>query len=648
MKKRILSLFLILSILVGMLSGCTGSLQHREIHTAEDLLAVAKHPNANYILMADIDMEGQSWTPVKNFSGTFNGNRKTISNLTITTTAKNSADMGFFGQILDKGEVSYLQLANVSIQATETNAENIGVVAGLCKGTVTGCTATGLISDTRLDANGNAINVGALVGKTEIGAKVTGDNCLSYTDPAGVHTTKEICADVKLFVGNSELVSYGLVGSVAEGSTVSGQWRDTFFSSERLSENMRARQQVVVDYMYKMATVAWTVPSTMTHIGSSKIHNQTFEPGQTYYGIPYDHTAGSYERFMFCMDENNQVQSWVAEQLGESTWSGSDPSLLGFTVYMGNDCSSAVGWSWLQVSPAESGKDINGDYQGGAHVLLTNDMMPNANNQELYGIYPVGSWNGEDFSNKDAVYQTGMLKKCSEIIAANGEEKIFEAYARARKADALLFGEPGGHARLIAEDPVVIRNADNSIDIDKSYILCHEQGDGLYNNRYEHTNSSWRTNYRYTFNVLMYGSSADSAAERQLEAGSGQGYLPVTIRALRQEEVPAPFVAPYPEVSQETVITPVSGRIYSNYHIVSSTLTVFDSAGNEVYNKEVFTGSSGEYDSLRGRNNVINMATEHVNAMSGLPAGTYTFNLQVLVSDGSVHTVIEKQTYDHQ
>ncbi len=647
MKKRILSLFLIIALLAGLLSGCNGRLQVREIYTAEDLYSVAKHPGANYILMADIDMEGQSWIPVKNFSGNFNGNRKTISNLTITETAKKSDNMGFFAEILDKGQVTCLYLENVIIQASETQAVNIGVVAGLWEGTIDRCTATGLISDTRTDVAGNPICVGALAGRGERGTKIIGDKTLSYTDIAGVHTTVELCADVKLFVEDSELVSYGLVGSAAEGCTVEGQWHDSFYSSERLSENLRARQQTVVDYMYKMATVAWTVPSTMTHIGSSSIHDQTFVPGQTYYGIPYDHTAGSYERFMYCMDENNQVQSWVAENLAESTWSGSDPSLLGFTVYMGNDCSSAVGWSWMQVSPNETGKDINGVYQGGAYVLLTSEMVPNAANQETYGIYPVGSWNGEDFSNKDAVYQTATLTKCSEIVAANGEDKIFEAYARARKADALVFGEPGGHARLLAEDPIVIRNADNTIDIEKSYLICHEQGDGLYNNRYENTNSSWRVNYRYTFDVLMHGSSADSAEKRHLEAGSGKGYLPITIRALRQEDVPEAFVAPYPEITEETVITPISGKIYSNFRIQSTTVTVYDEGGNQVYHKEVFTGSDGAYDSLRGENVIVNLAKQHGNAMAGQPAGTYTFTLQVKVSDGSIHTLADRQIYNH-
>lgn len=650
MKQRILSVFLVIVIVAGLFSGCHSKPElkysdgYYEIHTVEDLASIRSHPSENYILMADIDMAGQNWTPVKDFSGTLDGNDKTIKNLTIDS---GNSGLGLFANITAEGVIRDLHLSDVVIDATNTKSKNIGTFAGTCKGKIVDSTATGIITDSRTDAEGKTICVGTFVGQAQDKATVIGKPVLSVTDHAGVYTTTGLSADVKLFVADSENVMYGFVGQADENCAVTGLWRDYFYSSERLSETMQQRQQVVVDYMYKMGTVAWTVPSKMIHKGSSSIHDQVFLPGETYYGIPYDHTAGSYERFMLCMDENNQVKDWVAKDLANSTWSGSDPDLLGFTKYMGNDCSSAVAWAWMQVSPSETGKGINGDYQGGAFVLLTSEMIPNSTNQELYGIYPVGSWNGEDFSNKDAVYKTALLTKCSEIVAANGEEKIFEAYAQSRKADALVFGEPGGHARLLSEDPVVIRNADKSIDTERSYVLCHEQGDGLYNNRYQGTNSSWRINYRYTFDVLMHGSQAITDKERHLEAGSGKGYLPITIRALRQEEVPESFAMIYPDISGESEITPVKGKFYSNFRIVSTVVTVKDQTGREVYNQEVFTGSDGVYANFRGVNTTVLLEEQHPHALDGLPAGSYTFTVQLKLSDGSTHTVVEDQNYNH-
>lgn len=650
MKQRILSLFLVIVVVAGLLSGCwfkpdlKESNGYYEIHTAEDLSYIRSHPDENYILMADIDLSGQDWKPVKDFSGTLNGNDMTIMNLTVDS---GNSGLGLFANITAEGVVRDLHLSDVKIDATNTKSKNIGAFAGTCEGKIVGSTATGVITDSRTDSNGKTICVGAFVGKAKDKAKVLGNSTVSVTDHAGVYTTEGLSADVKLFVADSENVKRGFVGQAGEKCTVTGLWRDSFYSSERLSETMQQRQQVVVDYMYKMGTVAWTVPSEMVHKGSSSIHDQIFVPGETYYGIPYDHTAGSYEKFMYCMDENNQVKDWVAKDLANSTWTSRDPNLLGFTKYMGNDCSSAVAWAWMQVSPSETGKDINGEYQGGAYVVLTSEMIPNSTNQELYGIYPVGSWNGEEFSSKDAVYQAALLTKCSEIVEANGEEKIFEAYARSRKADALVFGEPGGHARLLSEDPVVIRNAEGIIDTELSYLLCHEQGDGLYNNRYAGTNSSWRINYRYSFDVLMYGSRALTNEARHLQAGSGKGYLPVTIRALRQEEVPEAFAKIYPDVSGESEITPAKGKFYSNFRIVSTIVTVKDSAGREVYNREVFTGSDGIYANFRGVNTTVLLEEQHPHALDGLSAGSYTFTVQLKLSDGSTHTVVEDQKYDH-
>lgn len=652
MTKRVSSVLLIFVLLLSLLAGCGNqkaeplSLKHNgtayELHTPADLQVMAAHPDQNYILMADIDMQGVSWSTAGSLTGSLNGNGKTISNLTISSA--NGENMGLFAGVESSAQIQNLHLENITVDASNTDALNIGTFTGVNKGSILNCTATGQISDTRPGTEEKPIYAGCFAGKAESGSKTTGGETVFVQDNANIYTTEKLSADVKLFVADSETVSYGFVGTAADGSAVSGKWVDRFHSSERLPESIRQRQEIAVEYMKQMGTVAWTVPAPMTHKGSHSIHDQIFLPGQTYYGIPYDHTAGSLERFQSVMDENNQVKQEIAEEQGESDWTTKE---FGFTLYMGNDCSSAVGWAWMQISPNEVGKAITGEYQGGTYVLLTNDMIPNINNQETYGIYPVGSWNGQEFAGRGATYQTMTLTKCSEIVSANGEEKIFEAYAQTRKADGLIYGEPGGHARMVAEDPIVIRNADGAIDIENSYFLLHEQGDGLYNNRYEHTNSSWRINYRYTFDVLMHGSQKLTKEAQLLEAGSGKGYLPVTIRALQQEAMPEPFVAEHPESRDDYALTPMSGRIYSNYRIQSTTVTVKDSAGNVVYDKEIYTGTDGVYESFRGANTTVHLGTYHKNAMDGQSAGTYTFTVQVTLSDGSIHTIAENQTYQH-
>lgn len=643
MNKKVLSLLLSILLVLGLLSGCQTpdlpkSGEVYEISTPVQLQEIAKDPDASYILKNDLDMEGIDWTPVSEFSGILDGNGKTISNLNITSSAPKSKNMGMFGDITEDGKIKNLHLENVTVQAEKTDAENIGTFAGVVAGNLDEVTATGVIYDDRTDQE---IAVGCIAGKAVGKADIRGGETLSVTDDAGIYTTSKLTADVKLFVGSSETVQRGLAGVVEADAYVTGQWRDSFQSSQRLSETIRGRQQRVVDYMYKMGTQPWSVTKTMTHYGTAdeekkhtNIHTQIFKPGQTYYGIPYDHTSGSYERFMYCFDEDNQMQDWVTA-MGDSTWGGN----LAFTKYMGNDCSAAVAWAWMQVSPSVVGKGMDGEQQYGAYVFLTDGMIPNFNNQEDHGIYPVGSWNGEKFDNKAAIYSAMTLEKSPEVFQANGMEKMMEAYACTRKADALVFGNPGGHVRLVAEDPVVIRNGDGSIDANRSYFLCHEQGDGLYNNRYEGTNSSWRINYRYTFEVMANGSQK-WGAEKSLEGGSGDSYLPITIHALRREEMPEPYVKTPLEITD-----PAFGVISTNYRIQSTTVTVKDASGAVVYDKQAFVGVDLAYPDFRGELTTVNLSEGHYASTEILPSGEYTFTVTVLLANGETHTVAENVSY---
>ncbi|MFT4212689.1 MAG: ElyC/SanA/YdcF family protein [Microbacterium sp.] len=53
------------------------------ISTAADLDLIAAHPAADFVLAADLDLDGASWTPVDSFSGTLDGAGHTISDLVI-------------------------------------------------------------------------------------------------------------------------------------------------------------------------------------------------------------------------------------------------------------------------------------------------------------------------------------------------------------------------------------------------------------------------------------------------------------------------------------------------------------------------------------------------------------------------------------
>ena len=630
----------------SILCGSSATESHRHIYSPTDLTQVAKNPNATYILMADLDMTGEEWIPIENFSGSFDGNGKTISNLTVTVTANGSANMGMFGSIAKAGVVRSLHLQNITLNASETIAKNIGTVAGVVEGKLEQCSAMGYIYDNR---NADpAVVIGALVGRAETGATILVADTVTSTDDANTYTTTGLAADVALPVSYVQNNTPGLVGVNAEGNQqILGIWRDRSYGSHRLSEDMRQRQKTAVDAVYKTGSIKWTTPVTLTHTSkNASIHEQIFEPGVVHQGIPYDHTGGSYQRFMHVLDENNQVREDFAKKYATSFWGGGDNlQTLGFTAYMGSDCSSGVGWGWHQISPAQVA-DIDGEYQGGMCPYLTSSMIPDPDRQEAFGIYPVGEWTGAAYDPDKAAYKVVDCDSTTTIIELNGDQVIYEAYGKGRKADAIVSVKPGGHIRIYAEDPVVIRTADGTLDPERSYLVTHEQGDGLFNKLYLGTNSSWRLNYRYIFRVLLKGSTLTDAHQRRLERGSGPNYIPITIRALRDEKVKEMEIYTYP-AGQDTaqIVSPVEGVFGSNYRIQAGTVIIKDQTGKEVYNKEVFDCFEGNFALSRGAGLTYDLSHFHGNALEGLPSGNYTFTIQALMGNGEYRTVVENQGF---
>ena len=93
------------------------------ISTAAQLAAIANDLSGNYKLTDDIDLSDYgAWTPIGGstaFSGTFEGNNKKITGLTVNTSSQYG---GLFGNV--SGTVKNLNLTNV-------DASGYGYVGGL-------------------------------------------------------------------------------------------------------------------------------------------------------------------------------------------------------------------------------------------------------------------------------------------------------------------------------------------------------------------------------------------------------------------------------------------------------------------------------------------------------------------------------------
>ena len=114
------------------------------ISSADDLINWANSANkltTDVVLDANIDMTRQTWNPVgssmktgEGYSGNFDGNGKTIINLTVGGTGGN---VGFFGGLAQGAKVHDVIFSNATI--TGDGSSSSGVVAGVSLGIIDNC-----------------------------------------------------------------------------------------------------------------------------------------------------------------------------------------------------------------------------------------------------------------------------------------------------------------------------------------------------------------------------------------------------------------------------------------------------------------------------------------------------------------------------
>ena len=109
------------------------------VNTASDLDAVRTNQSGTYALGTKITLEpNQTFTPIPNFTGLFDGQGQTIANLAIASTAQN---VGLFGSIGSTGVVRNLNLTDVTVSGP--NSQFVGSLSGTNAGTISNVSATG-------------------------------------------------------------------------------------------------------------------------------------------------------------------------------------------------------------------------------------------------------------------------------------------------------------------------------------------------------------------------------------------------------------------------------------------------------------------------------------------------------------------------
>ena len=170
-------------------------------------------------LSDDIDLNGMNWMPIGTydnpFKGTFNGNGKEISNLTINLPATHY--VGLFGSI-EGVTIKKLGMVNAKIKGLN----NVGGVAGgMFGGEITECYVSGEIS-------GNSI-VGGLIGGISSDGGGSISDCYTLCDVIGVSNIGGVAGS---YMRGSILRCYatGMVsGSQTVGGIAGGLWNNTCY-----------------------------------------------------------------------------------------------------------------------------------------------------------------------------------------------------------------------------------------------------------------------------------------------------------------------------------------------------------------------------------------------------------------------------------
>ena len=542
---------------------------------------IANHPEASFEILCNIDLEGATLAPIPEFTGELNGANFVISNFTL---AGEDENFGFIG--VNKGNIHNLLMENVIFQPGA--AENIGALAGCNEGKILRCTVGGRMA---VPACAEDANIGALVGSstgslqnTQVNVELT----VSAGQKANVGaiagildggTTEYVTTNGSLVV-TGENKTVGLFSGVAKNlhaqelafvgseNSLDGKLVDAYFGTQEnvtyermlvrqahapLTEGQQKLRDRVVEEMYKMGTVVWHVTEPVDHTSTcndGQCHG-VYEPEIKNVGMPYNHKNGSWNRFMYCMEQREdgsyQFKDWVYDTEGYD----------GYDLYIGNDCSTAVLQAYLTVS--NSVDFVRSTYTTPAMGL---------------GWLPVGDWEW------DLGYDmlSSVHRQTDTYLEHNGKDVMYEAYACLRKGDGLgQNSDQGGHNRMLSEDAVVVRDENGKIDPDYSYVLVHEQGPPSLNEEAK-TYTTWRLNYKYTFGSLY-----------------GKDYIPITIEELVTGEMEKPECYLEGGVDDSRLGLTI-GTVKANYSLDAVKMEVRDSKGQVVFEHVMFPTVTKRFD----------------------------------------------------
>lgn len=288
-------------------------------------------------------------------------------------------------------------------------------------------------------------------------------------------------------------------------------------------------RQICADYFRLQLTYQWTPSESFRYEIEAYDRMVDMKKGKVYVGSPYDGGRGNLYKIMNYYDSETGVLT--TSKNGEYT-----------TDLIGNHCTSASHWGWSRVSNT-------------IRFGLT-ETVTEANGAIKLGPYKYPNEGKNHKSTRD-------------VCNANGEQVMFQSYAKLKLADGVINFNGAGHVMMVSQAPVVKYLEDGSIDGENSYVLVMEQVSTWKNKEYNGVSLPQQGNVdeKYTFKKLFKAS-----------------YLPFTIKELIGDD---PVEKGYAVLDYtEPTATPdalKNAKITANYEISDITVRVLDPEGTEAY-----------------------------------------------------------------
>ncbi len=197
-------------------------------------------------------------------------------------------------------------------------------------------------------------------------------------------------------------------------------------------------RQLCADFFRYSKSALWTPNSSWNYIRNAHGSKDEIRKGQVYGGMPYIGLAScSIYRLMDWYDEETGVLN-----MEEAT---KNPK------HFGNQCSIATHWGWARV--------INSaNHTWTQHMTVAN------------GFLRVGPYKYDD-----SITNLGAGVNTVDICLANGENTMYESYAKMKLADGFVNYSDAGHVIMCTGEPVVVRK-NGVIDGEESYLYISDQG----------------------------------------------------------------------------------------------------------------------------------------------------------------------------